>query len=302
MGGLNRFVRKRSDSPLTSERIARVQGGIVTSRGEAVGEKNYASLDGVKKWFARHGYSLELQTARQFQRAGFDVAHGAFYRDPESDKPREIDVVATKDALGGTWWIRVTFVIECKSGQNQSWALLGSPASSVDGIGRLTVGIHSERAGMLGAYLRRRSPVGEASLWKRSQNPARGLVRIGEGNDDLAFAAMVSVVKAAVAQLEFANSSEELGDPLAEFVFPVIVIDSPLYRVNLDEHGDMAYTALPSGAVSWRHPSAKRHLTVIDIVTVDDLPAFVEEAAACAALLLEHAEYAVRTIGPVGDD
>ena len=264
--------------------------------------ENYASLDGVKKWFTKHGYPLELQTARHFQTGGFDVAHSSFYKDPETGKLREIDVVASRDLPGGKWWIRVTFVVECKAGQNQSWVLLGSPTAPVDGIGRLTVGIRSKRAGTLGPYLRRRSPVGTVDLWKRSQRPARGLVRVGNGNEDVAYAAITTLVKAATAQLAFAETLEETGEQVAEFVFPVLVVDAPLYRISLDVAGEVAFEEIPAGTVSWRHPSSNRHLTVIDIVTLADLPAFVREASECAVQILEHATRGVDLLDTVEED
>src|SRR5262249_51188140 len=159
----------------------------------------------VRKWLGKHGYPLGLQTARRFQAAGFDVTHSSFYEDPETGKPREIDIIASKDLVGGKWGIRVTFFVECKAGQKQSWVLIGTPAASVNGNGRLLAAVQSDRAKLLGPYLRRVSPVGDEALWKRSTNPVRGLIRVAKSNEDVAYATMMSLVSAATSQVAFAD-------------------------------------------------------------------------------------------------
>lgn len=264
--------------------------------------EEFRTPEGVKKWLTKHGYPLELQAARRFQEAGFDVWHSAFYEDPGTGKPREVDIVASKDAFGGRWGLRVTFVVECKSGQNQAWLLLGGLASRVDGAGRLTSAVQSPRARTLGPFLRRKSPVPEATLWKRSERPARGLIRVGQGNEDVAYAALMSVVAAAVGQLQFSRQLEESGDQMAEFVFPVLVVDAPLYRLSLGDADDTVLEPVTNGCVSWRHPSIARPLTVIDVVPLEDLGAFVSEAMDCVEQLLEHAGLAVESLQNAGDE
>ncbi len=255
--------------------------------------EEFRSPEGVRKWLNKHGYPLELQAARRFQEAGFAVSHSVFYEDPETGKPREVDIVASKDAFGGRWGLRVTFVVECKSGQNQSWLLLGGPASRIDGAGRLMSAIQSMRAQSLGSFLRRKSPVPEATLWRRSERPARGLIRVGHGNEDVAYAALMSVAAAAIGQLEFSRQAEESGDQLAEFVFPLLVVDAPLYRLSLGDGDETVLEPVTNGCVSWRHPAIARPLTVIDVVPLQDLGAFTSEAMDCAGQLLHYAGLAV---------
>jgi hypothetical protein len=76
-----------------------------------------ALVDKIKLWIRDSGYPLEMATARTFwATSALHVDSGKFYRDPSSDKVREIDVVATWRGLGFGSWISFLFVIECKSG------------------------------------------------------------------------------------------------------------------------------------------------------------------------------------------
>ena len=68
----------------------------------------------IRKWLHGQGYPLEMIVARALQEHGFRVVQGEYYRDPESDKFREIDLTAyvadhVEDAL-----VRVDYIVECK--------------------------------------------------------------------------------------------------------------------------------------------------------------------------------------------
>lgn len=68
--------------------------------------------DGIRDWMMKGGRPLEMQVAAEFSRFCHAVEQSAFYTDSDSDKPREIDVVANyiyaREYSGSV-------VIECKS-------------------------------------------------------------------------------------------------------------------------------------------------------------------------------------------
>jgi hypothetical protein len=57
----------------------------------------------VKKWLVESDYPLlrEMEVAARFRRGGFGVSQSDFYVDPDTEKPREIDVVAEMMDLVG---------------------------------------------------------------------------------------------------------------------------------------------------------------------------------------------------------
>lgn len=71
--------------------------------------------EGLLDWLRGTGYPFQLQAGRTIEKAGWFVTQSRWYRDPETEKPREIDL----EAIGGTArageaYFFVHLVIECK--------------------------------------------------------------------------------------------------------------------------------------------------------------------------------------------
>jgi hypothetical protein len=95
----------------------------------------------VRGWLSREGYPFELRIGRQLRQERYhDIEHGRYYRDPETEKWREIDIVAT--ALAEPYFVKgesqarppimsVRLVVECKHG-DRPWVIMASPAMPSD--------------------------------------------------------------------------------------------------------------------------------------------------------------------------
>lgn len=77
----------------------------------------------ITDWLNKTGFPLEMEAASAFRDAGFDVRQSATYADPQSDKGREIDVLAMDPDLIGI--IDISFVVECKS-STKPWVVFTS--------------------------------------------------------------------------------------------------------------------------------------------------------------------------------
>ena len=80
----------------------------------------------IKDWLFKGGLPFEMEVANLFLNAGFMVAQSIYYKDPESNKFRETDIIAFKSILVDNIWVNLTFVIECKSSQDKPWILLSN--------------------------------------------------------------------------------------------------------------------------------------------------------------------------------
>jgi hypothetical protein len=252
--------------------------------------KKSSSPCDVREWLAKQGYPLEMAVAGAFRAAGFEVAQSTFYTDPETDKPREIDVVASKDRMDEESWLRVTFVLECKSGKDHPWVLLGRPTRPLDGISRLAAVLTSKSGGVVAAYLRRRSKVPLAPLLSRSLLPAYGAVRACGGNEDVPYGALMSVVKASISQVERSNAEDDEYGPLAELVFPAIVVDAPTYDYRLDDTNVPRLERIEGGAIGWQVPPLGRRSTIVDIVTHLQVAQYAKEALEVAEMILAQSD------------
>jgi hypothetical protein len=67
-----------------------------------------------KEYLTKQGFPFEMKVATLFQKAGFRIHQSAYYIDPITDVPREIDVIAIWIAKFGSRKINIVFPIECK--------------------------------------------------------------------------------------------------------------------------------------------------------------------------------------------
>jgi hypothetical protein len=81
------------------------------------------SREQVLKWLNETGFPLEMTAASAFRQAGFEVQQSATYVDLQSEKGREIDVLASDPDLIG--FIDLSVVVECKS-STKPWVVLTS--------------------------------------------------------------------------------------------------------------------------------------------------------------------------------
>jgi hypothetical protein len=233
-------------------------------------------IDQVKNWLRDQGFPLEMQTASEFRRAGFEVTLSSLYRDTETGKFREMDVCAThKDFIGVT---QIAFFVECKS-TKKPWLLLSDP-EVLSGYHR----VHSFAMTNKNAF----EAIGSESVfdslmkscpWFRKEELTGYSLRSAFSDKDIAYEAAASVAKASRA---FVNGAEEYQQRIA---FPVIVVSSPLVRCSLDTNGEIAAEEIKHGEVFLSYALPGAPTTCIRVVTVEHLPDFVGAASQVAGVL-----------------
>lgn len=172
----------------------------------------------VSNWLVKTGLPLELDAAAAFDRAGFHVEHSSVYVDPESEKGREIDVIAhTRDPSG---MIQIYVVAECKSSSNPWVVLVDQTRSPMPTYAWLGVTSEDTQLALPDDLLTSRSPVGR--LLRSAESNGYSLRQAFSGEKDLAYAATMSAVKAS-----WTLAKPETGR--FAFAIPVIVVDSPIF-------------------------------------------------------------------------
>jgi hypothetical protein len=239
----------------------------------------------VTSWLAKTGFPLEMRTAAQWEAAGFDVTQSVYFIDPETSEARETDIVASLENVGSNAWLRWFYVIECKAAREAPWVLFTKPGQPLPPASRIR---------MLGAgrgtrpYLSRiarRLDVKELDAFKSEQAPAYGMVQALREQPDHAFAAMMSIAKAAEAVLKQVSANSE-GEESLEIVWPVIITEAPLFRVSLTKAGDIEAIPVNKATLLWRHPIAGQGLSAIDIVRAEVAEAFIASAKKAVELIL----------------
>lgn len=232
------------------------------------------------EWLKTTGFPLEMEAASAFRKAGFDVRQSATFPDPQSDKGREIDVLAEDPDLIGI--IEVSFVIECKS-SSKPWVVFTSD-DALSNYNRLfAFGVTSIAARevlanrftdlpLLGRYI------------KRPQQGGYGFRQALGKESDPAYTAAIGALKASHGVAQDRSSS---SIPRFAFAFPVIVIDSPLFECSRKENGELELTEVSNSEFLFSAHIPDHIGCCIKVITKEHLPTFANWAKNLANTIRE---------------
>lgn len=229
----------------------------------------------IQDWLAKTGYPLEMQTAATFRVAGYEVRQATIFADPSSQKSRDIDVHAFKSNDYGD--MSVSVVVECKK-SDKPWVVLSSK-DTLSGYNSLMA------FGLMTQSLR--SAIFDAGFKDPFSNHLRGSPECGyalkqamSGEMDPAYAACVGVMAASRATLLAGTRST--SEPY-HLVFPVIVVDSPLFEAGLDANGAVQLSRVARSKLLSGWDSAQFPPTCIHVVSVESLPDFAANTLSLAS-------------------
>ena len=225
----------------------------------------------VIEWLKTTGFPLEMEAASAFRTVGFDVRQSATFPDPQSDKGREIDVLAQDPDLIGI--IEISFVIECKS-SSKPWVVFTSD-DALTGHNRLfAFGVTSEAARKILAERISNLPL----LGRYIKRPAQGGYGFRQAlgrESDPAFTAAIGALKAChgIAQDRASSSIPRLA-----FAFPVIVIDSPLFECSRKQDGALELIEVSNSEFLFSAHIPDHIGCCVKVITKEHLPDFAQWA------------------------
>lgn len=259
-------------------------------------KNNPDTFDSVIKWLEKQGYPLEMSVARRFQKADFYVKISDFYKDFETEKPREIDITAQyhSDALAPVFF-QVSFHIECKSSPGKPWILFVSDTS------RGELGFPSEKfvsseiyrmflAMMLDSKHREKFyPKFNSCPLLKLPNVSYGITQAFTNGQDIPFSAVMSAVKSSISRIQM---FEDLSLPVSKkfqcaAAFPVVVFDGTLLESRMNENGEIQLAEVESGTLYWKFPNPINSTPFVFVVTKNSLSDFVEKASVTAKTLID---------------
>jgi len=245
----------------------------------------------VHEWLEKTGFPLEMAAAASFRHAGFFVRQSSTYPDPQTEKGREIDVLASdSDFLGD---FETSFVIECKASK-KPWVVLKS-SDALAAYNRLfAFGVMTQpaREAIVKAW-ERGSPIKQ--YIQREDSGGYGLRQAFSEDADPAYSAAINVLKACHG-LTIARRMP--GVPEAKHVaFPVIVVDALLFECSLLDDGNLGLEEVPQSEFLFTAHVPMALGCCIRVVTKPHLDAFCEYAKSVAQALRNHvADIRTRTL------
>ncbi len=243
--------------------------------------------DRVQEWLAKHGYPLEMTVAKTFKDAGTFIDQSIYYLDPETDTPREIDVVAgwRDGEFADYFMFSVLFCIECKK-SNVPWVVFASPD------GHKPSAFHRGWiCSKIGQDVKDNLPP-QATYqhrfhhWERpwGTGMTTALRETNDSNNDAPYKAMMGATKAAYAIAKEADSRKWNDDNervlFGAMTLPVVVLDGTLFEAMLGESGDIEVKQVDESIVLFRYPFSpnEEEGIAIRVVTLPKLKDFAERA------------------------
>jgi hypothetical protein len=254
----------------------------------------------VREWLEHEGYPLEFRVAKKFQENGFAIRQGSYVKDPNSDAPREIDVVAFRDGHSKQHLLRVKHIVECKWSKDKPWVVFTSP-HGISPSACITQTIASK--------------FGSAILWKEAglkqlqdlelfltpkNSGFNGRQAFSKEGIDRFYSAMQSVISAAKFDVDdYDNPNRKPGQlPKAAVVgFPVIVIQGDLFEAFLDpKSSDLVLRRAPHIRCHWKGSKEWSLHATVDIITFEHLDKFLTTRSAQVETLLRIMQMSVDEI------
>jgi hypothetical protein len=240
----------------------------------------------ILSWLSKHGFPLEMRVAQKMTERSFHVTQSAYFNDFETGTPREIDLLSRLYAFYepakelAISEVEIFCAVECKASASP-WVVFRQTEASSWSTDRCI----SSKVG--------KSLVQKASKALRGSSMEVLGKRAGYGareafaENDRAFSALMSAIKASEATIRGADQIEELireeGDDLinvySAIAFPVVLISAPLFECTLDDSGHPKLEAANLSSVVLRYPRAREGAAqgvVVYIVTEAALPIFMD--------------------------
>lgn len=209
------------------------------------------SREQVLKWLNETGFPLEMAAASAFRHAGFDVQQSATYIDPQSEKGREIDVLASDPDLIG--FVDLSVVVECKS-STKPWVVLTSN-DAMAGYNRLrTVAVMSERTSA--ALSRGKTDDLHVAQYLQPEGKCGYGLRQAFAKDvDPGYGAAMNVVSACKGVISVIPAADW---PTLAASIPIVVVDSPLFECQLQPDGGLDLARLNPASFFFRLMSPRK--------------------------------------------
>ena len=222
------------------------------------------------------------------------------YEDLESGSKREIDIVGTRlfNASENSL-LSLTLVVECKSSADKPWVLFQSPKSDSD-FSDVFHNIFWQQTSGSDSAIRFLNDVKEKILKVEGRNSSKIYSEVPHAfsvvqglrkpkTPDASYAASTGVTKAAVSQRLRANGYSEYESPHVEFIWPLIVLDAPLFVATPDDSGEFELTRCDNAVLEWQSTVGEVDRIDIRIVTPEGLPEFLYWAIGALNTVVEHA-------------
>lgn len=257
-----------------------------------VGKYMNDKINNIKKWINKNGYPLELKVAKTFKNAGFVIAQSILFKDSETEKYRETDIIAHITKGVKNVWFNITFVIECKKTTDKPWIVFKNNSERNHQINNPPF-FGSINAQLLKHKILESNDFRSPIIFPNTNECGYNIVSAHSQNTDLAYSATQSVIKA----IEYlVLKSNESNKKFCNIYVPLIIIEGELYNANLDINDEIEINQVNNSSVISTKSFEDQNSNLINVVTIENLENYAEKLMKHCAEFYEKYEKEIELI------
>ena len=227
----------------------------------------------VKNWILKNGYPFEMKVASLFKKSGFRVSQSVLYKDEDTNKLRELDVISYLNIVINNVWFTFTFVIECKKSTDKPWVVFKND------------NLHNPQLERYKPFATRNAEIllDKTKAFKNDKfellfpnlfNSGFNLVTSLKESKDLAYSSTTSLLKACKYLIEKFNESTSVR--ACNIYIPLIVIEGILYESFLDIEDKLKLIEVDNSSILNTKVFSEGNSNVISIVSSKNLENYID--------------------------
>ncbi len=242
-------------------------------------------------WLSKEGYPLEFKVANIFKSGKFQTSQGTYVNDFKTNSPREIDVAAQRTVSIENSFLRVCYLVECKWTGNKPWIIFTDKSSRIAPAACISQTISTYLADSILWLLASDKEIQNLSIFETPIRPGfNGRQAFGNQND-VVYSTLQSITSACYSQKKFYEVYTRNPDSVLSngvLLFPIIVIEGKLYETYYNNETEkIEIEERKQIRLHWKGSEAWKFHSTIDIVTIDELPNYVDKLSQETDFLME---------------
>lgn len=235
--------------------------------------KKNDKIENIKAWINKNGYPFEMQVAKSFKKSGFEISQSILYKDFETEKYRETDLIAhTTKSVNGIWF-NITFVVECKKTTDKPWIIFSNKDLYTVQYNKYPI-IASTNANHLINHIFKNNDFKSPLIFPKIVNSGYNIVTAFSEKSDIAYSACQSVIKACEYLVSKSNTSNK---KFCNIYIPIIAIEGELLEAFLNDKDEIELVQADWSTVISTKSFEEQNSNLITIVSSNYLENFTKK-------------------------
>jgi len=217
----------------------------------------------IKTWMNKGGFPFEMKVAKAFKESGFKIGQSIMFKDSETDKYRETDIIAHVSKEFEKVWFNLTFVIECKKTTDKPWIILKTDSKHQILKDNLPI-IGSNNSKFLTSKIIQSDKFYSPLIFPDLTNYGYNIITAFSQNKDSAYSATQSVLKATD---YLVKKSNEMNNRFCNIYIPIIAIEGELYDGKLNNTNELELQEVNVSTVVSTKSFEEQNIRILNIVT-----------------------------------